>query len=385
MDLIDALNQIVSRVKNQLEMIRTEEATKNALIMPVLNSLGYNVFDPLEVVPEFTADHGIKKGEKIDYAIFHGSKPVILIECKPVGSDLSIKHESQLFRYFSVTDARFAILTNGVEYRFFTDIEAPNRMDEKPFFEMNLFELDERQVNELKKFSKANFDLDGILSNASELKYLKEIKSLLSEEMRDPSDEFVRYFTTRVFDGKFVPSVKEKFAVIVRNACREYLRGMINDRLKAAIEGGIERVSDVIPDEETEPEDGIITTEDEKEGFYIVKAILSKHIPSHRIAIRDTKSYCGVLLDDNNRKPICRLRFNGSQKYLGLFDCDKREERVPLESVDGIYAYEQRIVETIGFYDENITTSDRQSATSSSAIVAEDGEPSIDSSESKVV
>lgn len=351
MDLIDSLNQIASRVKDRLDVVKTEEATKNALIMPMLNALGYNVFDPLEVVPEFTADHGIKKGEKIDYAIFRDSRPVILIECKAVGSDLSVKHESQLFRYFAVTDARFAILTNGIEYRFFTDIEAPNRMDEKPFFEFNLFELDERKVEELKKFSKAGFDLENILSNASELKYLKEIKNLIAEEVRNPSDEFVKFFTVRVFEGKFVPSVKEKFNPIVRNACREYLREMINERLKAAIEGGTDRIDDVIPETETTIDSEIVTTEEELQGYYIVKAILSKRIPSERIAIRDTKSYCGILLDDNNRKPVCRLHFNSSQKYLGLFDSDKKESRCAISSVDDIYQYEQKILDVIDYYD----------------------------------
>src|SRR5690606_5804160 len=130
-----------------------------------------------------------KKGEKVDYAINIDGKPMILIECKTIGSKLCLNHASQLFRYFAVTDARFAILTNGVDYHFYTDIEAPNRMDEKPFFEFSMLELEDRVVDELKKFSKANFDLDGILSNASELKYAKQIKKLIADEYDQPSDE----------------------------------------------------------------------------------------------------------------------------------------------------------------------------------------------------
>lgn len=112
--------------------LATEEATKTALIMPFFSLLGYDVFNPMEFIPEFVADVGTKKGEKVDYAIMNEGKPVILIEAKGVDDDLT-KHDAQLFRYFTVTDAKFAILTNGIVYKFFTDLEEPNKMDEKPF------------------------------------------------------------------------------------------------------------------------------------------------------------------------------------------------------------------------------------------------------------
>lgn len=236
MDLIDNLTQIASRIEKQSEIITTEEATKNALIMPVINALGYNVFDPTEVIPEFTADHGVKKGEKVDYAIMQDGKPMILIECKSYGSTLCLKHRSQLFRYFSVTDARFAILSNGIDYHFYTDIESPNKMDEKPFFKFSMLELDEKVVKQLKKFSKTNFELDDILSNASELRYTNEITSLIEKEFENPSEEFVRYFTTQVISGKFMGSIKTQFARIVSNAFREFIKDRVNTRIKTALD-----------------------------------------------------------------------------------------------------------------------------------------------------
>ncbi len=78
MDFIDRIRDLSTRIPKQLEHIQTEEATKNALIMPFISALGYNVFDPTEVVPEFTADVGIKKGEKVDYAIHLDGKPIML-------------------------------------------------------------------------------------------------------------------------------------------------------------------------------------------------------------------------------------------------------------------------------------------------------------------
>lgn len=134
MDLATRLSELQKRALEHREVLLTEEAAKTALVMPFLQALGYDVFNPSEVVPEFTADVGTKKGEKVDYAICAGNKVTILVECKPSSAELDINHAGQLFRYFSVTNTRLAILTNGVVYKFFSDIERPNRMDDKPFF-----------------------------------------------------------------------------------------------------------------------------------------------------------------------------------------------------------------------------------------------------------
>lgn len=150
MDFIDQIRVLASRIANTKDIIQTEEATKNAMIMPFIQALGYNVFDPLEVTPELVSDVGTKKGEKVDYAILKDGKPIILFECKKCGGDLSINHASQLFRYFHVTEARFGVLTNGLIYRFFTDLEQPNKMDEKPFLEFNLLDFKDQDIDELK-------------------------------------------------------------------------------------------------------------------------------------------------------------------------------------------------------------------------------------------
>ncbi|MCM5551362.1 type I restriction endonuclease, partial [Xanthomonas hortorum pv. pelargonii] len=146
MDFIDQLRVLATRISTTRALIQTEEATKNAMVMPLIQILGYNVFDPLEVTPEIVADVGIKKGEKVDYAILRDGKPIILFECKKAGAELNINHASQLFRYFHVTAARFGVLTNGLVYRFFTDLEQPNKMDEKPFFEFNILDFKDRDV-----------------------------------------------------------------------------------------------------------------------------------------------------------------------------------------------------------------------------------------------
>ena len=180
MDFIDHLKTISARIPQHLDHIQTEEATKTALIMPFIAALGYNVFDPREVVPEFTADVGIKKGEKVDYAVIRDGKPIMLFECKKAGSVLVDSHASQLFRYFTVTPAKIGVLTNGIEYRFFTDLEEPNKMDPKPFLVFDLMECNEFLVGEVKKLARESFDVSVLVGAASELKYTREFKRFLS-------------------------------------------------------------------------------------------------------------------------------------------------------------------------------------------------------------
>ncbi len=353
MELVEQLRAIADRAAEQADRLATEEATKNALVMPFINALGYNVFDPTEVVPEFTADVGIKKGEKVDYVIMRDGLPAILIECKAVGTSLDTAVMSQLFRYFTVTDARFAICTDGVRYRFFSDLEKPNRMDEKPFLEFDLLNMRPEVVEQLKKLTKVHFDQDAILASAGELKYTREIKKVLAQQLEFPDEDFVRLMATRVTTLRFTQSVREQFEVLVRDALRDFIRDQVQDRLRSALDGATRQPApDVLagPDA-SEPADEVVTSAEELEGFFIVKSILRESVAADRIVARDVRSYFGILLDDNNRKPLARLHFNSSTKYLGLFDnSEKKEDRVALKSLDDIYSYRARLLNTPGFY-----------------------------------
>ncbi len=358
MDLIDRIKDIASRMPKQMEHIQTEEATKNAFIMPFIGSLGYDVFNPLEVIPEFTADIGTKKGEKVDYAIKKDDDIIILIECKWSGADLHKDHASQLYRYFSATEARFAILTNGIDYEFYSDIDEPNKMDSKPFFSFNVLHFESHQLNELKKFTKSAFSLEDILTTASTLKYTGAIKKILEEELNNPSEAFVRFFASQIYDGRLTQPVIEQFTNIVKEARNQFVNERINERLKSALSANepestnSDKVGDVeeAAAETQSGKDGIETTQDEVDGYNVVKALLREVVDVKRVAMRDTKSYCGILLDDNNRKPICRLHFNYSQKYLGII-FGKNEERIEIDGVDDIFKYADRIKSTVTEYE----------------------------------
>lgn len=357
MDFIDQLRLLATRIANTKAVVQTEEATKNAMIMPFIQILGYNVFDPLEVTPELVADVGTKKGEKVDYAILRDGKPIILFECKKAGDDLSIKHAGQLFRYFHVTEARFGVLTNGLIYRFFTDLEKPNVMDEKPFFEFNILDFNERDVEELKKFAKAAFDLDLILNTANELKYTRAIQSLLSEWMASPSEDFVRLVSTDLLAGRrFTPAIKDQFTLITKRAFEQLIGERINERLKGAMSP--ESISLPDPPVVMPPapladsgEPAVATSAEELEGFHTVRSIVRGLVGAKRVVMRDAQTYCAVLLDDNNRKPICRLRFNNLEKLkLGVFNDKKEEDVVALESVDDIHNYSEQLKATVTSY-----------------------------------
>jgi hypothetical protein len=355
MDFIDRLNGIGARVETTKEQVHTEEATKNAFVMPFIAALGYDVFNPLEVVPEFTADVGIKKGEKVDYCIMKEGKPVIIIECKHWRENLN-KHGSQLHRYFHVVDARFGILTNGIEYRIYTDLEDSNKMDSKPFLEFHIDKLTELTVNEIKKFQKSKFDVEEIVSTASDLKYSKEIKGILKTEFTNPSEDFVKLIAKQVYIGRLTSSIIEQFTGIIKKSLKEYISETITERLQIAEHISetptTENLEEIEGVEEVES-NGIITTEEELQAFRIVQAILIPIVESSRITHRDTKSYFGVLLDNNNRKPVCRLHLDRTKKYLEVFDENKKGVKYSIETVDDIYTYKEQIVASLGNYIEN--------------------------------
>ncbi|HHA2302058.1 TPA: type I restriction endonuclease [Enterobacter asburiae] len=357
MEFTERLNALSNKIKQQLDVINTEEATKNAFVMPFIhNVLGYDVFDPSEVTPEFVCDVGTKKGEKIDYAIMKNNDVQILIECKKIGEPLNINHASQLFRYFHVTNARISILTNGQNYKFFTDLDAPNKMDEKPFLEVDLLDVDENIIPELKKLTKSSFDLESIINAAGELKYVSQIKKILHSQLNNPEDDFVKFFASRVYDGILTQKVRESFLNLTKKAASQYINDQVNERLKSAITGITPAIietsneSSHIEEDEHKDESDVVTTLEELEGYHIVKAITRAVLEASRITHRDTKSYFGVLVDDNNRKPLCRLHFNRTQKYIGLFDIEKNETRHPITTVDDIYSFADILKATAALY-----------------------------------
>ncbi len=353
MDYIDELRQFSSRVTQLAPLIKTEEATKNALILPFFQLLGYDVFNPVEFVPEFTADVGIKKGERVDYAIVLDGVPTILIEAKWCGEVLQ-NHDSQLFRYYGTTPARLAILTNGIVYRFYTDLDEQNKMDLTPFMEFNVLDIKDGLITELKRFHRKTLNVDDIFSAASDLKYTSAIKQLLTKQAADPDDDFTSYIMREVYPGRRTATVTEKFKTIIKRSFSQYVNELLNDRFKSMLTPPEDKqVTDESDDTQPEETDGttINTTAEELEAFLISKALLHEVVDVSRIFYKDTVTYFAVLLDNKATKWICRFQIEGKKKFI-IFPTKEGEKdlRVQIDGNDSIYQYKDRFVEAVGRY-----------------------------------
>lgn len=351
MDLATKLIELEKRTSQHRELLLTEEAAKTALVMPFFQALGYDVFNPSEVIPEFTADVGVKKGEKVDYALCIDGRLSVLVECKPSTVDLDLKHASQLFRYFATTDARFAILTNGVVYYFYSDIDQPNKMDEKPFFVFSLEAIKRADPLVLERFTRSNFNIDAIIAEAGRLKLESQMRIELEKEFAAPSDEFVRMMAARVQPGgRMTVATRELFQPILTASIAAIVRDRVNERLTSALNvaNPVEpMLAEGQSDDMSKAEEGIVTTDDEIAGFRIVQAIAARHVEPSRIVIRDSKSYCAILLDDNNRKPLARLHFNSpTTRYVGTFQ-GKTETRHAVSAPVDIYKLEPFLVDRV--------------------------------------
>ena len=345
MEFADKIKELSNRIKQLRSSVQTEEATKHSFVMPFIQILGYDVFNPNIVIPEFTADIGKKKGEKIDYAIMRDNEPLILIEVKSHSEDLD-KHDKQLERYYTAVDCKFGVLTNGIEYRFYSDLEKTNKMDSKAFLVIDLLNLKDRDIKELEKFTNDNLDIEKIQTMANKQKYVMQIKNIFKKEALDPTDDFAKLFASLITDRIKTQSVIEEFKGYIKTAVSDMINDMAQDKINALKSQLSVEINDAHAENDNDNDindDGIITTEEEIEGYFIVKSILAEIIPVSRIVGRDTKSYFGILLDDNNRKWICRLRFNTANKYLSLHENEKDDVKYQIENIEDIYQYKDKL------------------------------------------
>ena len=223
-DFVDRIKAVVAELRKRVPHCKTEEATKMSLILPFLEKvLGWNPYDPHQLVPEFAADIGTKRGEKVDFAAMADDEPAILIEAEKFGTDLGREHMNQLYRYFACTSARFAILTDGIRYLFFADLDDQNRMDPKPFFTLNLFEIDANSVAPLQAFSRTEFDVAKNLELARDLRCIGEVVNLLREVWAKPSDSFIKWIMAEVHEGPRKKHVRERYERTCKAALDAFL------------------------------------------------------------------------------------------------------------------------------------------------------------------
>lgn len=261
-----------------------------------------------------------------------------MIEAKSISENLD-KHGSQLFRYFSTTQAKFGVLTNGIKYRFFTDLEENNKMDQRPFFEIDILNISDSQIKYLENFKKYTLDLENILDTASELK--------------NTSDDFTNYILGHIYDGRKTTQVVEKFSPIVNKSLNQFINETMSLKFEQTLKGASTNKNSIdeesVTEEEidiSEPISKIITIAEELEGFAIIKSMLRKIVPADKITHKDTESYFGILFENNTRKRICRLQL-GNKKYLILSNEDKSKDKYPINSIDDIYNFEEKLIEIV--------------------------------------
>ena len=331
-NFIDEVRTRSGRFKERLDALTTEESTKTSLVLPFIQMLGYDIFNPNQVVPEFTADVGSKRGEKVDYALMDDGRPVILIECKRYGSTLRDEMANQLLRYFGVTEAHFAILTDGVEYRFFSDLEEPNVMDTRPFFTFNMLSFTDQHVRDLERFTRAAFDEDDTYSAARNLKYAGEIQRAMAEEFAEPSDEFVRFIVRRVHEpgARISTGARNAIRSLVKPALTQFMHDRISDRFKTALAREEEPPPEPTPVDETPPD----PEPAELEALEVVRAIVSDMVKIETLTLRPNKYSTPILVPvKNHQRVLCILLLRSEKKRIQL---GYGAPRVSVESVEGI-------------------------------------------------
>ena len=349
MAFTEKIKDLAGRIAKQADQTKTEEAAKQAFVLPFLAALGYDVFNPSEVVPEYTQDVGTKKGERVDYAILKDGEPIILIECKASAAELTVEHASQLYRYFAARKTPVAILTNGVQYKFYSDLEETNKMDQRPFFEFSFLDLPEAVPAELERFCKDQFNAEVVVSAAVELKYTREIKAIFENQTKAADEDFVKFLAGKVHNGRMTQTRRDQFGKIVSQALFQFVDDQIRERLRLN-----KPVSAPAPTDAPAPvaaSAALETTLEELEVFQIVRAILRQAVDPARIAYRDAQSYFSVLLDDNNRKPLCRFKANEKGKRFGTLDVSRKDVWHDIEKLEEIFGFAELLLASLKGYE----------------------------------
>lgn len=347
----DKIKELAVKVSRLSPTTATEEAAKQAFVLPLLDALGYDVFNPEEVIPEYSADVGIKKGERVDYAIIKDGVPIILIECKAAGASLTVENASQLYRYYAAKKTPVAILTNGVVYKFFSDLEEQNKLDQRPFFEFNFLDLPDAVPSQLEQFCKDKFETVSVLNAAAELKYTKEIKAIFVNQLAQAEDDFVKFIGAKAGVIRLKQNRKEQFPRIVSQALAQFVDDQIRERLR------LNKPAPIPIPTETEGEppvpvksDLIQTTSEELEVYQIVRAVLRQNVDARRIAYRDTQSYFSVLLDDSKFKPLCRFKAGEKSKNFAYFD-GKETVWKKIDQIEEIFGFSDFLIATLKRYE----------------------------------
>lgn len=363
MTFIDALKELSDKIPTYLPSVKLEAQTRTSLVEPFLRALGYDTSNPSEVVPEYGANfavHGSKQDNHVDYGILDADgTPRIVIEVKHHRIQLNNGYK-QLASYFVATQAKLGILTNGLIYRIYTDLDRVNVLDLAPVLEIDLRSAPDALLSELKFLTKDEFDPAMIKSRGKDRRIVNGIKKVLREQLQEPvHEDLVRYFFRELNPGQtFTNKIKPIYQKYTHRALTQFIQDEIDLFLTKARSTNVsESLSEPILDSELEVNLGttIETTDEELEAYAIVKMLLGSIIDADRLYLRDRLSYCNVLLDDNKNKPVCRFYFNGAQKAISVFDqpgetASEREDKILISAIDDVMGLRDRLHSSLATY-----------------------------------
>jgi hypothetical protein len=329
MDFSETIKSLADRAQKLKASLNTEEATKTALVLPFMGALGYDVFNPLEVVPEFIADIAGKKGEKVDYAIVQDGKPIMIFECKTCGTNLDTIGRDQLHRYFLTLESCIGILTDGIRYQFFSHGDDGKNMDTHPFMEVSLENIDPTLLPELRKLCKGRFDLKNTLDAVCELKFIRQVKLALDANLESPDMDFVDYLMSKAgLKGVRQKAKEERYLPYTKRALTEFVAEQVDTRLKAALAATSKKEGEpsALP---VAVEEVDIITEDEWQAYYLVKSTLMGIVDAERVVLRNLAGTGRSAVDlDSRYKPLLFMSFaDTDKKTVELVTCGQTKDR----------------------------------------------------------
>jgi hypothetical protein len=344
----ERLTQLGEKFEPQVGTHKFDEArTKLLFINPFIEILGYKTSEQADVIAEFPADFATRARDKVDYVLRKDGVNILMIECKRFHEKVS-KHGHQLNDYFhNLHEVRFGILTNGIIYHFYTDTDFPNTMDSEPFFEFNVTDFNDEQVSILEMFCKENFEEKSIIEKAKKLTYSQDIRKVLYNEMTNPSKDFIKYIAEKAYLEKKRGSITER----VRNLYAELVNLCLPMVINKLISDKMIRARNHPDNKSNETESKIITTEEEREAYFIVKSIIRRKVSSERVNFKDSQAYFSIRVDDSSHKTICRLYLNSNKKFIGIFDMNRKETKIEIESIDNIFDYSEQLLESASIFE----------------------------------
>ncbi len=304
------LKNHIEHVKNVREHCTTEETTKQALILPFLDILGFNAYDPQKVKAEYGADFpGVKVGERVDYALFCQGVPVMFIEAKGCKEKMD-NHCPQLSRYFNSTpEVTISAITNGIEWRFFTDLNEKNIMDSTPFLRIMMDDIKDSDAEQLFRFRHDKFKPEALRTLAEESVYISAFVKVVSTSLREVDHEFVRYVAGRANIGRQLNQrFIETITPLVRQAVERSVSEMVVSGLSSRtsipeLESPADVTDNNVIDERADIVDAenpnIVTTYNERILFEKICSIIG---PAYELQAKDTESYYSILFQGKTNR-----------------------------------------------------------------------------------